>query len=139
MIEFVAAGSLRALGKNVELKTFNANSSCYNSIEKLIASVLYRFCVDVNCGAIFIKMPKEGDEPIPGLIYMKDFDEDRFKEIVKQMADLAVDNFGTNDILFYKLSNELVLLVKRDFQTGEWTRYAHECSGKDGISIPIKR
>lgn len=80
--------------------------------------------------------PKAGDEPLDGLIFLKDFDKVRFMELADLMFADAVDNFGTDDISLYTLSDRVYMLLKNNFRQGAWEDYGFEISGKDGISIP---
>lgn len=63
MFEYVSVGSLRPLGKKVELKRFDESCSDFNSIEKFFAGLMYRFFQDVHCPALFIKIPKRETNP----------------------------------------------------------------------------
>lgn len=136
MIAFLPTVRLRELGKQVELRKFNEAAQGLSSIETLMAGVLFRFAVDAKCPAIFIMTPKEGDEPIEGLVFTADFDQERFMGVAHSMFAAALDNFGTDDISFYRLSNRVYLLSKNDFKEGAWENYGYELSGTDGISIP---
>ena len=138
MIEFVPVVGLKELGKQA-LYHFDKSTAGYNSVEKIVASVIYRFCVDTRCPAVFFKLPRKGDEPIAGLIYEQDFGEERFREMVKSISEISLDNFGTCDIMIYKLGEDFFLLVKNDFSQGDWTAYEYECAGKNGISISAKQ
>lgn len=136
MISFLPAVRLRPLGKQVEVKNFDRATVGLSSIEKLMAGVLYRFALDTKCPAIFIMSPKAGDEPLDGLTFLKDFDKVRFMELADLMFADAVDNFGTDDISLYTLSDRVYMLLKNNFRQGAWEDYGFEISGKDGISIP---
>ena len=134
MITFFPVARLRELGKRVELKKFNESVGHLNSVEKFMAGVLYRFALDTKCPAVFIKVPVEGDEPIKGLRYEKDFDKESFMRIAYEMFELANENFGTNDISLYSFGT-IYLLMKNDFKEGAWADYGFEIAGVDGISI----
>lgn len=136
MICFLPVVRLKELGKNNDLRKFKQAAQGLSSVDTLMAGVLYRFAIDTRCPAIFVKAPKEGDEPIPGLKFIADFDYDRIKGLTSAMFSAALDNFGTDDISWYTLSEHTFMLVKNDFVKGEWQNYGYELSGKDGVSIP---
>ena len=137
MIQFLPVVRLRPLGKNVEVKKFDEATEDLNSVEKLMAGLLFRFALDDKCPAIFIRELKRGDEPIKGMIVVNEFPIDVFSSISGRMFDLAKDNFGTNEIKIFKLDGCL-LLIKEDFMKGVWDNYEFELSGINGISIPAK-
>lgn len=136
MISFLPVVRLRNLGKQVDLRKFEAAAQGLSSVEKLMAGVLYRLAIDAKCPAIFVMTPKAGDEPIEGMIFLQDFDKERFMYLAELMFTAALDNFGTDDISLYRLSERVYLLIKNDFKMGDWEAYGYELSGKDGISIP---
>lgn len=136
MICFLPAVRMKELGKRYDLVKFDEVTGDLNSVEKLAAGVMFRFALDARCPALFILAPKEGDESIPGLVWLADMDWELLKSLGERMFSLAVDNFGTDDILWYNLNNRVALLVKRDFENGEWENYGYDISGKDGVSIP---
>lgn len=134
MITFFPVVRLRELGKRVELRKFNESVEKFNSVEKFMAGVLYRFALDTKCPAMFIKVPVAGDEPIKGLRYEKAFDKHAFMQIAYEMFNLADENFGTNEISLYNFGT-IYLLMKNDFKEGVWKEYGFEIAGVDGISI----
>lgn len=136
MICFLPVVRMKELGKKYDLVKFNEATEDLNSVDKLTASAFFRFAMDAHCPALFVLIPKEGDEQMPGLRWLADFDQDRMKALGERMFSVAVDNFGTDKVSWYTLNDRVILLVKNDFENGEWVDYGYELTGKDGVSVP---
>ena len=138
MIAFLPVVRLRDLGKQRELRKFTETTGELSSVEKLIAGVFYRFSVDTMCPAIFVQLPQEGDTPFSRIQYVVDITIDDLKSLAQRMFEAGANDFGTNKITWYPISDTIYLLMKNDFKEGDWENYGYEYSGKDGISIPTE-
>ena len=133
MIAFFPVARLRNLGKQVEAKRFANLTRHLNSTDTLIAGVFYRFALDERCPALFIKIPKENDEPMPGMVYVKDVPIEHIVGLSESMINY-VNN--CEKLSYLRVSDDVLLCVKTSFKLGDWSNCGYEYAGKDGISIP---
>lgn len=120
-----------------EVDLFNEGTKTYNSIDKLLASAIFRFASDHKCPAMFIKYPEIGEELTKGLVWISEFDKpfDKVYSIAEEMKALAIENYG-GEFKVVDLHENIVLLAKKDYLNGRWNTYGFEYTGVNGISIP---
>lgn len=139
MIKFFPVVKLRELGLQIERKNLEAfcSKAGYDSVEKTIAGVFYRFFCDKQCPAMFFKLPKKDEEVVPGLVWTRDFTFDDCASIIEDThIECAFKYNCFNGYLVEPLDEEVMLIVKRDFKEGDWSVYGFDYAGKDGVSIP---
>lgn len=139
MIKFFPVVKLRELGLQIERKNFEAfcADAGYDSVEQTIAGVFYRFFCDKQCPAMFVKWPKKDEEIVHGLVWTQDF---TLNDCVGIITDVDVEctmRYGyDNGYWIEPLNEEVMLIVKQDFEEGDWNVYGFDYAGKDGVSIP---
>lgn len=138
MICFFPVVKLRELGKRIEMRDLEelCEEMGYDSVERTIAGVMYRFFCDTRCPALFIKVPREGDEVIKGLVWLTDCSFDKINDIVLSCAEACAANYGYDTGFDVMKEGRVSLVVKRNFMKGEWESYGFDYAGKNGVSIP---
>lgn len=136
MIEFLAFGDLRALGKKWDVKELNKylDSTPLNSVQRYIATLMHRFSLDRNCPAMFFKAPQIGRGAIDGIEILRDMETTEIYEVHNWMLGFSLSHFG-EEYGVQLIENGIYLLYKRGFLEGEWQKYERFITGKDGISI----
>ena len=132
---------LRTMGRQRELKIFNAAVLRwgFNSVQKYIASVMFRFCMDKKCPVVFMRVPQEGDEPIPDLKIVRTMTMDEILDVWNYIYPLATVNFGEDCGIGDMFSDgKTVVMWKTAFAKGEWKNFEYCIEGKDGVSISPK-
>lgn len=138
MICFFPVLRLRELGKRIEFQDLEAfNEECgYDSVQRTISGVFYRFFCDTKCPAMFLKIPKAGDEVVSGLRWCGVYDDHRILAIASKCAERCASKYGY-DTKFNAVSKcEVLVIMKENFSKGRWDEYGYEYAGKNGISIP---
>lgn len=129
---------MRELGKRIELQDFEyfCEDRGYDSVQRTIAGVFYRFFCDVKCPAIFVKLPRNGDEVVPGLRWNKDFGLEPMLAIASNCARRCHERYKYETEFDARQHGEIMVITKKDFSEGRWDEYGYEYAGKNGISIP---
>ena len=139
MIEFLAFGDLRALGKKWDVKELNKylDSTPLNSVQRYIATLMHRFSLDNKCPVMFFKAPQTGCKTIDGIEILRDMETSEVYEVHNWMLAFSLSHFG-EEYGVQLIENGIYLLYKREFLEGEWQKYESFITGKDGISIPAE-
>lgn len=139
MIKFFPVVKLRELGLQIERKNFEelCIDTGFDSVERTIAGVFYRFFCDKQCPALFIKYPKKGEEVVPGLVWAQDYTSNDCVEIIAKVHVECASRYGYDmNYWIQPLNEKVMLIVKQDFEEGDWSVYGFDYAGKDGVSIP---
>lgn len=138
MIEFLAFGDLRALGKKWDVKELNKylDTTPLNSVQRYVATLTHRFSLDKKCAVMFFKAPKMGDENIEGIKFLRDMYDDEVLDVYNYMLGFSMSHFGERYEILSWGDDNVYMLVKENATKGRWGDYG-ECfiTGKDGISI----
>ena len=139
MIEYLAPNELRPVGKQWELKQFNkCVAPQLNSVEQYLALLICRFAWDKNTPVLFIRLPKEGDEPIADMKILRDMTKDEFKYVYSIAYAFALASLGEICRMDFIVDTNIAVIFKIPFLDGDWRNYEYYLTGKDGISIPCK-
>lgn len=139
MIEYLALNDLRPVGKQWELKQFNKLLAPHlNSVEQYLALLICRFAWDKDSPVLFIRLPKEGDEPIGDMKILRDMTPGEFIRVFSPAHEFALANFGEDCGVEFIEDTNIVMIYKIPFLDGDWRNYEYYLTGKDGISIPCK-
>lgn len=142
MISFLPVVKMRELGHTVETKHFEdmCSNLGYDSVFRSIAGVFYRFNCDTACPAMFVKLPKKGDEVVPDLRWERDLTLDELVEIEREVYEYCKDRYSFLTISETSLAvieeDNTILFMKPDFKKGDWFKYGYCNAGKNGVSIP---